>query len=877
MHPANQPFTVAMGLVVASLGFWLLGISILQQDYKSTMRRAYMVSVAALGVWSCFYGFMTIAVYPERIKLFWAIGTMGCCVFFPAWLQFMIYISDYRGGPYLKAALTIHYAAGILLGLVLIFSDSVQFIATSYGNQFIYTGIIIKIVFSYFVATYLMYLLIQHQWSKRIKFKRQRIQLRIFTFNALFLAIPGFAFDFFIPAFFGKNIIPLSSFFVLAGAVLLYCTMRVNKGLDVTVENAAKTIFRSVNIPTLLLDDENKVIAANPAALEFWGHKPTEKNINELLSSNASETTAEFSIEDSFDNVVNISAACGPRICNLRVMATRDKHGEILNKIAILNDITDMQWALEQAQAGSRAKSEFLSRMSHEIRTPMNAIIGMTEIGRRACDMNRIKDCLDKIQSASSHLLSLINDILDMSKIEAGKLELVTDHFDLENMLADVANVIAVRAGEKQIEFLVNIDSELPRNVLGDRLRLAQVITNLLSNAVKFSPKRGCVQLTVAAEPDDEPESSAVSFEVADTGIGMTAEQMRKLFTSFEQADASIASRFGGTGLGLAISQRIVQMMGGEIKVSSDTGKGSTFTFSIRLRHAEKLSKRLPYDLAVYRKLRALVIDDSAETLTFFKNILAQIGVQYDLAASGETGLELARAAKDRNACFDVVFVDYLMAGMNGIETSRRLRKVLSEGAHVIMVSAADWHEIEAEAVAAGVTRFINKPLFSSAILNILNELVAGEQIMQCLAEAEPEPRRVTFSQSRILLAEDIEINREIILTLMEDAGVVIDCAENGEMAVQMFHDASAPYDLVFMDIQMPLMDGLEATRRIRALKTPNARAVPIIAMTANAFNEDVQECLAAGMNDHLGKPIDVDKLQATLLKYLGHKASVLV
>ena len=873
MHPTNLPFYVALGLLIVSLSYWLLGITTLRRDCKSPMRRAYMLANAALAIWSCGYAFMTIEMHPERVRLFWAVGTMGCCFFFPTWLHFLLYISEHRRGLYWKLGLAADYVAVLLLGLVWIFSDSVQFVATPYGNQFIYTGIFVKLALIYFGAHYFVYLWLQYRWIGKVKFKRHRIQTRVFMLTALAAVVPGYGCDLFLPAFLGINVIPLTTFFVLIVGLVLCYTMHVNKGMDVTVENAAELIFRSVDMPALLLDHADKVVSANPAAVAFWGYGPMGKHIGELFPATGRGSLADVFSRELSGYIMTVPSAAGPRICALRLVPTHDGHGDVLYKIVALTDITDMQYALEQAQAASRAKSDFLSRMSHEIRTPMNAIIGMAEIGKRAVDMDRIKGCLDKVQSASSHLLSLINDILDMSKIEAGKLELVTEPFGLENMLADVSSVIAVHAEEKRIEFLVNIAPELPRTVRGDRLRLSQALTNLLSNAVKFTPEHGCVQLAVSVDPDSEPGGSTVTFTVTDTGIGISEEQMPCLFTSFEQADAGIAGRFGGAGLGLAISRRIVLMMGGDIRVASEAGKGSEFSFSIHMAHAEELTKRLAYDLSVYRKLRALVIDDSTETLTFFKDILKRIGVGYELAASGETAVDLAQAAKNRGAGFEVVFVDYLMTGINGIETSRRLRKVLGEGVHVIMVSLADWQEIKTEAEAAGITRFIHKPLFSSSILNVLNELVAGEKIMQSLAAAEPEPDAVTFNGCRILLAEDIEINREIAMALMEDTGVDIDCAENGEMAVRMFREAAVPYDLVFMDIQMPVMTGLEATSCIRALDTPEAKTVPIVAMTANAFNEDVQACLAVGMNDHLSKPIDVGELQATLMKYLRHKA----
>ncbi len=402
----------------------------------------------------------------------------------------------------------------------------------------------------------------------------------------------------------------------------------------------------------------------------------------------------------------------------------------ILSLLSFLN-------AANEATRASNSKSEFLSRMSHEIRTPMNAIIGMTKIGQSSGDISKMQYCLGKISDASQHLLSLINDVLDMSKIEADKLELIEEPFDFERMLQNVLTVTTVRAEEKQITLQVNVDPDIPSKLSGDELRLSQVITNLLCNAIKFTPEEGHIQFNVTQlEPPGEQER-LLHFEIIDQGIGISPEQQARLFRSFEQADRSTTRRFGGTGLGLAIAKKLVDMMGGTISVTSALGQGSTFYFTVPMRCA--LNFTFP-------------------------------------GAPGETPQENAEGA---------------------------------------------WP---------------------------------------------------TFSGRTLLLVEDIDINREIAVTLLEDLQLTIDCAENGQEAVRLFSAQPGRYDLILMDVQMPVMDGLEATRQIRALDTPYASAVPIVAMTANAFKDDVDACKRAGMLDHIGKPIDPDELYAKVINYLTKK-----
>ncbi|MDR2517532.1 MAG: response regulator [Spirochaetaceae bacterium] len=541
--------------------------------------------------------------------------------------------------------------------------------------------------------------------------------------------------------------------------------------------------------------------------------------------------------------------------------------------------------AREAALQAARAKSAFLANMSHEIRTPMNAIIGMTAIAKSSAGVERKNSCLDKIEDASNHLLGVINDVLDMSKIEAGKLELAFVSFNFEKMLQRVVNVINFRVDEKKQDLSVSIDRQIPSDIIGDDQRLAQVITNLLSNAVKFTPAEGAIRLD-ARLVREENTIATIQIEVSDTGIGISKEQQARLFNSFSQADSDTSRKYGGTGLGLAISKRIVEMMGGRIWIESEPGKGSTFAFTIQVPRDSASASRVSGEGIAWSSLRVLCVDDDPRILDIFSGVAGDTGFSCDTVTSGEAAL----AALEAHGPYDIYFVDWKMPGMNGIETSRRIREYCREKAFprpaIVIVSAGDWNSIETEAREAGVDKFLSKPLFPSALTDMIIRSLGTED----LPSGEGGPWKTdNFTGRRILLAEDVEINREIVVALLEPTGIVIDCAENGAEAVRLFAGNPAAYDMIFMDVQMPEMDGYEATRRIRALEgsfAPAASAaepaaagefrrdpsapIPVIAMTANVFREDIEKCIAAGMNSHLGKPLDFDEVLEKLRRYLA-------
>ena len=552
------------------------------------------------------------------------------------------------------------------------------------------------------------------------------------------------------------------------------------------------------------------------------------------------------------------------------IVRSRRQQHELLEKEttdALNAKLQEQQVALEEAlglaQSANRAKTTFLNNMSHDIRTPMNAIIGFTGLASSHIDnKEQVKDYLGKISQSSEHLLSLINDVLDMSRIESGKMTLDEKNEDMSAILHTLRNMVQADIKNKDLDFFMDCDVD-NQFVVCDKLRLNQVLLNILSNSIKYTPAGGAISLRLKQNGVTETGYGKYEFQIKDNGMGMSQEFLKTIFDPFTRVKSSTVSGIQGTGLGMSITKNIVDMMGGTIHIESEENKGTEVTLNFEFKPGE--GARKPVKIAELNGLRSLVVDDDMNACKSIAKMLRETGMRSEWCASGKEAIVRTEEAVEIGDLFKVYIIDWLMPDMNGIETARRIRQTVGDQAPIIVLTAYDWSDIEEEAKEAGVTAFVSKPLFPSDLHEVLNQCCGTE-----INGEEAASEEFDFTGKKILLVEDNEMNREIATEILEEVGLVIDTAEDGTFAVEKMKAAvPGQYDLILMDVQMPLMNGYEATKLIRALPDPAVANIPIIAMTANAFEEDRQEALRAGMNEHVAKPIDIPVLKKTMERFM--------
>lgn len=582
--------------------------------------------------------------------------------------------------------------------------------------------------------------------------------------------------------------------------------------------------------------------------------------------------------ERSYDYEYWASTEKGKIWCRIAaIVVDRDEEGVPSHILIAMQDITSqaesvartnamLKDAFSAAVAANSAKSEFMSRMSHDIRTPLNGIIGMTAIaGAHIDDKDRVSDCLTKITGASKHLLSLINDILDLSKIESGKVILTDATFNLQKLLDDLLNTVHPSIEEHHHELNVYINNVSHENVIGDDVRLQRVFLNLVSNAIKYTPDNGKINLTLSEFPSKSANIGMYQFIVEDNGYGMSQEFVDKIFEPFERASDSRVNKIPGTGLGMTIARNIINMMGGDIEVQSEINKGTKITvnFKIKLQNPIEMSADELLDLPV------LVVDDDISTCESTCLTLKELGMSGDYCLTGMEAVKKVVKAHDLNSDYFACLIDWKMPEMDGIETTRRIRKAVGPDVPIIIITAYEWSDIEEEAKKAGADAFIAKPLFKSRLHAAFTQLPKTLKNHQTEHELD-DFSKVDYSSKNFLLVEDNELNREIAADILSLTGASVETAENGKIAVEMFSKSKEDYyDMIFMDVSMPVMDGYEATKTIRELERKDAKQIPIIALTANAFVEDIAKAHNAGMDRHISKPIDTKQLISTMRIFL--------
>ncbi|MBR3328901.1 MAG: response regulator [Atopobiaceae bacterium] len=614
-----------------------------------------------------------------------------------------------------------------------------------------------------------------------------------------------------------------------------------------------------------------------PNVLESWSNL-LHPNDKERVLNEFNETIADYTGKKAYDVEYQLlTKDRGYRWYRAVGKPTRRPDGSPITYVGVFLDITEqkdmfsklaqqresLNAALQEANQANKAKTAFLSNMSHEIRTPMNAIIGLNSIALSDPTISpQTREYLEKIGISAHHLLGIINDILDMSRIESGRMIIKSEEFSFAKMLEQVNTIVSGQCNDKGLKYECRTVGRIDDYYIGDDMKLRQVLINILGNAVKFTPEGGAVSLTIE-DVKRLNDQATLRFTIRDTGIGMSKQFLPRIFDAFSQEDSSSTNRFSSTGLGMPITKSIVELMNGRIEVESEKGVGTTFTVTITLLQANhEASEEDEFELHPH-EMSVLVIDDDRIACDHAKLVLSHLGINCETVLSGEEAVELVRIRHVRREDFNLILVDWKMPGMDGVETTKQIRSIVGNDTPIIILTSYNWEDIEGEAREAGVDTFAPKPLFAGTVMDEFRSAFRKKN-------SRPARRTVDLKGRRILLAEDVEINAEIMMMVLSMREMDVDHAQNGKVAVEMYQEQEPGYyDAVLMDMRMPEMDGLEATRAIRATDQADAKTIPIIALTANAFDEDMQRSMQAGLNAHLSKPVEPDLLFQTLEELL--------
>ena len=854
----NYGLLITLGFILVSFCYLFIVVSTYVFDTQTGIRRNYLTVGIALFTSSFMFGCMTIADNETLIRVFWSVAFLTGSMFYPLWLNFLTGLIDFRS-RFIKPLVIGAGALTINICMLIILSDDVVFIQSNLGNEFSYQGgYLFYLLFAFILILITIIIFLQLKWLRQASIKSVHSMVLKLMYLSAFVAPIAVVTELFIPIFTNRTITPLGAAALLPASVFVFYSMKRNKLFGITIANVSEYTFTSVTVPIFVLDYKNNIVLENASAVEFLGVNTIGQNISKYITIKGVTPGVFFFKSDFTEKIVSVKTVFGMRTCDMALTVDNDKYNDAICKIVVLKDLTDiydamaqineqndkLEGALHEALEASKVKSEFLAKMSHEIRTPMNAITGMTELILREDTSDIISEHTLTIKQASANLMSLINDLLDFSKVESGNLQITPVSYSLASLINDVINIIRMKVTETQIRFIVFLDSNLPDALSGDEVRIRQALINILGNAVKHTEK-GYISLTVSGEIKDE-NTLEIMMIVEDTGSGIKPEDIDNIFTEYFQVHSGSSDTTDGVGLGLAITKGVITEMNGDITVESEYGRGSKFIIKI----PQVIES--PEKLAVVKnpeEKTAIIYERRAECADALFYAIDNLGIRCDMASGGEAFIDMMN-----NSSYDYAFVSQVQ-----FEYNRDMILKLCAGSQLVLLTEiGDYSPV-------GNWINLSMPVNVITIANIFNG-ITGVQSYRTRDE-----KFIMFNapEANVLVVDDINTNLKVVNGLLAPYSMNVDLRLSGMEAIEAVR--SKRYDLVFMDHRMPEMDGIETTERIRALddEDPYYKNLPIIALTANAVSGMKEMFLQRGFDDFMSKPIDTVMLNSVLEKWI--------